>query len=96
MADRTPEYGYTDARSLLDMLFYYYTMENPIDCGVIRCQLDTVNMYLKKLPVEDSDKIFDVVTDLIGEHEKIAFLAGVQVGVRLFWELEQEDPQRAL
>lgn len=89
LADKTPDYGYTDAESLLEMLYYYYSHHNPIDNGRIRCQLNVVSIYLKKLSIEDGDKIFDVVTDLINAYEKEAFLQGLQVGVRLVQELSE-------
>ena len=89
LADKTPDYGYTDARSLLEMLYYYYSHDNPTDNGVIRCQLHEVGRYLAKLPVEDGDKVFDVITDLINAYEKEAFLQGLQTGARLSMELEE-------
>ena len=88
LADNTPDYGYTDAGSLLEMLYYYYSHDHPIDNGVIRCQLHEVNRYLAKLSVEDGNKVFDVITDLINAYEKEAFLQGLQIGARLAMELE--------
>ena len=44
LAQQSPNFGYDDANSILDMLYYYYTDTNAIDNAVIRCQFyDGVN-----------------------------------------------------
>ena len=88
---KAPSYGYTDANSLMEMLYYYYTEENPIETGVIRCQLHDISLYLDKLSNHDADKVFDVLVKLIGQCEKEAFLQGLQTGLRLTTELEGES-----
>ena len=87
LAEKVPDYEFADGQSLLEMLHYYYTCANPIDSGLIRCQLGEVDKYLKKLPMEDADQIFAVVSGLCAEYEKKAFIAGIQVGTRLIHEL---------
>lgn len=87
LKEQSSNFAYTDAESLLEMLYYYYTSDNPIDNGVIRCQLRQVNAYTEKLSLADSDSLFDAVSSLCAQHEKVAFLKGIQVGAHLAEEL---------
>lgn len=87
LAEQTPCFGYDGAESLMEMLYYYYTVANPIDNAVICCQFKELNDILRRLTVEENDGIFDVVSDLCTAHERQAFLEGICVGLRLFTEL---------
>lgn len=90
LAARTPKFAYEDAQSLLDMLYFYYADSNPIDSAVIRCQFRELEKVLSNLPFEDSDRVFSLAANLCGAHAKQAFTEGVQVGMRLFTELQTE------
>ena len=59
LAEQTPCYGYDDANSLLEMLCYYYTSDNPVDNGLICCQFKELDNILSKLSLADNDKVFD-------------------------------------
>ncbi len=89
LSQQAPCFGYDDANSILDMLYYYYTTENPVDSGVIRCQFAEQEKILSKLSLEDNTALFFVTTDLCVAHARKGFLDGVQVGLRLFEELEE-------
>ena len=88
LAEQSPNYGYADARSLLDALFYYYTEANPIDGTVIRCQFRKLDSTLSKLSLEECNQVFSSTVDLCVSHSRQAFTDGIQVGMRLFTELE--------
>ena len=64
LAEQSPNYGYTDAKSLLDALFYYYTEANPIDGTVIRCQFRKLDSTLSKLSLEECNQVFSSTVDL--------------------------------
>lgn len=89
LANQTPNFGYKDADSLLKMLHYYYTAENPIDSVALRCRFRDVETLLSRFTLEEHSRIFQIIADLCVEHEREAFLAGVQVGARLFTELSE-------
>ena len=91
LAEQTPCYGYDDAESILEMLYYYYTVANPVDNAVIRCQFKDLNDILKRLTYEENEAVFARTGDLCVSHERQAFLDGIQVGMRLFVELQNDN-----
>lgn len=82
-------YGYSDAESLLDMLFYAYTLDNPIDNEDIKRNFAHLNQILSRLTLEDNNTVFTTASELCHDHAKQAFLSGVIVGSRLFTELSE-------
>lgn len=90
LAQRSPDYGYEDANSLLEMLYYYYTANNPVDNAQIRCQFRDLDEILSKLTLAENDKVFLLASQLCIAHERQAFLEGIHVGLRLFQELSEE------
>ena len=93
LAEQTPKFVYGDGQSVLDMLCFYYMDDNPVDGAVIRCQFSQVDKVLSKLSLEDCDRLFLLVVGLCTDHARQAFTAGVQVGMRLFTELQTEPDQ---
>lgn len=89
LAKQAPNFGYDDASSILEMLYYYYTLANPVDNAVIRCQLKELDDVLRKLPQEDMDAVFDLSSGLCAACERQAFIDGIQVGIRLYTELAE-------
>lgn len=90
LSHQTPSFRYADASSILEMLYYYYTADNPVDNGVIRCALHSCEDIHRELPLEKADTVFDHVSRLCSLYEKQAFLDGVHVGSRLSEELRME------
>lgn len=91
LAEKTPYFGCDDANSILEMLYYFYIEENPIDSAVIRCQFKKLDDVLSKLSLVDNDRVFSLAVDLCDSHTKKAFLEGVHIGMRLFTELQNES-----
>lgn len=87
LAERTPHFGYDDANSILEMLYYYYTVANPVDNAVIRCQFKELNDILCRLSYADNEAVFALAGSLCAAHERQAFLDGIHVGLRLAAEL---------
>lgn len=87
LAEQPPHYGYTDANSILEMLYCYYSEENPIDNAIIRCRFKELDNILCRLPLTDNDAVFSLTCKLCSSYEQQAFLEGIQVGMRLFEEL---------
>jgi len=87
LAEQSPCFGYDDANSILEMLYYYYTTANPVDNAVIRCQFRDLDNTLSHLTLAENDAIFSLTCNLCTAYERQAFSDGVQVGLRLFTEL---------
>lgn len=89
LAEQAPNYSYDDINSLLEMLYYYYTISNPVDNAVIRCQFKELNDVLCHLSLKEIDAVFALTGDLCVAYERQAFLDGIHVGARLFSELNE-------
>ena len=89
LSKQTPSFGYTDADSLIELLYYYYTQDNPVDGVMIRCHLEELSHYLEPLPYADHEAVFTTAIMLCAAHEKQGFLEGMKVGMRLFSELNE-------
>lgn len=76
-----------NSRSVSELLYEYYTEENPIDTEEIRERFREINQILCKLPMQENDRIFTLVCDLCSQQERFAFLEGFRVGIRLLLEL---------
>ena len=93
LTDKHPNYGYSDANSLLDMLFYAYTLDNPIYNETIKARFEELDHILSRLTLDDNNSVFMLTADLCAEHAKLAFLSGVHTGARLFIELSDNEHQ---
>ena len=89
LSKQAPNYLYDDANSLLEMLCYYYTISNPVNNAVIRCQFKELDDVLCRLSLPEIDAVFSLTCDLCVSHERQAFLDGIHVGMRLFSELNE-------
>lgn len=82
-----PCYGYPEANSLLEMLYLWYVEWNPINSEQIRQNFLALEPYWRACTGREVDEAFDIVSRLCMEHEQLAFLEGLRVGVRLAAEL---------
>lgn len=82
-----PTFQDENANSILELLCYYYCSANTVDNASIRCQFHAAENALPKLTIEEYDAFFGITTHLCASYEKKAFMDGVQVGMRLFQEL---------
>lgn len=87
LSQQTPNYGYADAESLMELLYYSYTSDNPVDNSVIRYQFKQLDDILNHLSLDENNAIFRLAGELCIAHERQAFLDGIHVGLRLFSEL---------
>ena len=87
LAEQSPHFHFDDANSILEMLYYYYSADNPVDSAVIRCQFKELNDILSQLSLKENDAVFASVCSLCVAHERHAFLDGIHIGMRLFQEL---------
>ncbi len=82
-----PNYGYQSANSLLEMLYMWYVEWNPINSEQIRQDYLSLESCFCGGTDERLDDVIDVITRLCQNHEQVAFLEGLRVGVRLVQEL---------
>ena len=86
--DRKPPcYGYSAAESLLDMLYMWYVEWNPINSEQIKRDFWDLEDYFCGCTERQIDEAMDIATRLCKNHEQLAFLEGLRVGVRLACEL---------
>lgn len=90
LADNPPDYGCHDAHSLLEMLYFFYTEFNPIDNSAIKQHFRSLGQFFHHLTIEESDQVFNTVSDLLMENERLAFISGIHVGIRLESELNSK------
>lgn len=82
-----PCYGYSEADSLLEMLYMWYVEWNPINSDQIQRDFFSLEAYMSGCSEKQIDEAQDIVSCLCQNHEKLAFLEGIRVGVRLAAEL---------
>lgn len=79
--------GKEDTVPILDILWYCYFQENPIDDGQIRDAELALRPAFEALSLENSDALFDRLDGLISHYQRAAFLDGIHTGIRLAREL---------
>jgi len=84
---QAPSYGDEDAHSLLEMLYSFYSSENPVFNAEIRHQFQALDDILGQLTLPENDAVFSLTAQLCYAHERQAFMDGIHVGMRLFTEL---------
>lgn len=82
------ESGFSNADSIIQMLYYWYTQSNPISNEQIQAQFRTLDAILTPLSLEDNDKVFFLTCSLCENHSKSAFQEGLLLGMRLQTEID--------
>ncbi len=79
-----------EAKSVMEFLYWHYAENNPIDNQEIRNSFAKLRRQYPHLSLEEFDPIFTTVSDLCAEHERLAFLEGLRLGVTLMTELAEK------
>lgn len=87
LAAQEVDFGYRDAHSVWEMLYWCYFEYNPADNDRFRRTLSELDDCMSKLSNRENDRVFDLFNDLSLGYEKAAFLAGLQTGLRLALEI---------
>lgn len=82
-----PNYDCCDIHLLLEHIWTTYTECNPIDNSTIRSSFSDLYAVLGKLSLQESDLLFEAVSTLCLEYERLAFVEGIKLGARLNMEL---------
>ncbi len=83
-----------DAESVMEFLYWLYAEFNPIDNRKIRDGFAKIRQHYLHLSMQEFDPIFTTISDLCVEHEHLAFLEGLRLGVTLMTELEGRETER--
>lgn len=75
--------------SPLKLIYSAYTDERPIFSAAMEKGLEQIDGYISELTKEDRNAVFRIIQNVYQENERLAFLAGVQSGVRLMEELSE-------
>lgn len=71
----------------LDSLYWHYSECHNMSNAKTKATSRALNEHLGKLSFQENDQAFSLVGALCAEHERIAFLAGLQLGAQLMLEL---------
>lgn len=70
----------------LDSLYWHYSECHNMSNAKTKAASRALNECMSTLSVRENDKVFSLVGTLCAEHERIAFLAGLQLGAQLILE----------
>ncbi len=80
-----------DSESVMEFLYWYYSESNPIDNQKIRDGFAQIRQQYSHLSMREFDPIFTAVSNLCVEHERLAFLEGLRLGVTLIMEMTERN-----
>lgn len=84
-----PELG--DADSVLALLYEAYNAINTMDDDHIKADFNALYQAMNGMELREMDRVIDPVCTLCRDHERAGFIHGVQLGIRLFHELENDE-----
>ncbi len=76
-----------DPQPCLDALWWHYGEYHKVDTPFSMEHFRSLRTQLETLPIQDSDRLFSEVACLCAEHERVAFAAGLRLGVQLMLEI---------
>ena len=74
----------------LESLYFHYTECYSMHSGLTKQLSQEMNELLGALTFADGDKVCSLSSELAAEHERIGFVAGLQLGAQLMLELGKE------
>ncbi len=72
-----------DMESVLEVLYWYYAENNPINNRKIRNSFAKLRSQFPNLSLQEFDPIFDTVSELCVKDQHLAFYEGLRLGVTL-------------
>ncbi len=75
----------------LDSLYWHYAERHNMSNEKTKQASANLSACLNDLSWSDTDHLLCLVDALCAEHERIAFLAGLQLGAQLILELQQDN-----
>lgn len=75
----------------LDSLYWHYSGCHNMSNEETKAASRDLHDYLDSLSFQEHDEVFSLTGILCAEHERIAFLAGLLLGVQLMLEITGDD-----
>lgn len=79
----------------LDSLYWHYGESHYMGNEITKAVSSELNDEFARLSYEENNNVFSLVGTLCAEHERIAFLAGLQLGAQLMLELQSDNDNTA-
>ena len=76
-----------NAESLIDVLFYFFCLENTVELPAVSKSFDKMETILEKLSLDDNNSLFLLTCEISEQYRREAFRTGLLVGFRLYREL---------
>ena len=89
VAEHPPDIHSDDVHTILDALFWAYCEAAGGDSEIVQQAYDSLHRQLQGLQPQHADIILDTVSDLCWEHDRLGFINGFKMGMRLEQELSQ-------
>jgi len=89
IAEYPPDIHSDGGDTILDALFRAYCESAGTDNENVQQGYDALQQLLQCLPAQDVNTIIDTVNDLCWEHDRLGFINGFKIGMRLEQELSQ-------
>ena len=86
---RKIDFSILGAESLLDFIYQCYSEIHSMDNEQIRACFAELERFHDAMPLEESDRLFNLVARLCIEYERAAFTEGIHVGAQLMEELRE-------
>ena len=83
--DNPPNLGSSD--SVLAFLYEAYAQMNPMEDAQIKADFDALYQAMNGMELQDMDGIIYPVCTLCRDHERVGFIHGIHIGIRLQREL---------
>lgn len=83
------DFSSDDCATVLDQLYLAYADSRESDLPEIRDGFADLEVFLKGLPLSDSNAVCNICCRLCAAYERKAFLDGLQYGVHLILELDK-------
>lgn len=89
VAEHPPDINSNDVNTILDALFWTYCESAGADSENVQPGYAALQQQLQRLPAQDVNTITDTVNDLCWEHDRLGFINGFKMGMRLEQEISQ-------
>ena len=87
VAENPPNYG--DSNSVLRLLYECFNENNPYDNDQIKADFEELYQQMNGMSFRDMDNVIYPVCKLCRDHEKVGFIEGIKIGIRLQAKLNE-------
>lgn len=77
-----------DHESVLGMIYNCYKEQNNMETEEIKVGFEMLYSLLNSRSSDETEEFIDAVSALCSEHERVGFIEGIQIGIRLAQEAD--------